>query len=241
MIGAVGGSLMNLAYPYFLDAKGWRGPEYRRVQTYDFLLGVMIMIVLNLAVWTLGAELLHPTHQQIQKLDDLPGLLSTKLGQGGRLLFYAGIFAAIYTSIVGHAVGLGSMGVHAWVRWQAGKPGPRPTAYETQLRATAYRAHPLYKAIIVWLLVSPLLWTIDGAPDFVTLTLTANSAQVVLLPVLAGGLWYIASDHRFIGLKHQNSWWENVLMSALFWLAIWGAFKSVENIWAAFQTGAGGH
>ncbi len=30
MIGAVGGSIMNLVYPYFLDAKGWRGPQYRR-------------------------------------------------------------------------------------------------------------------------------------------------------------------------------------------------------------------
>ena len=36
MIGAVGGSLMNLVYPYFLDAKGWRGPQYRRVQLLRF-------------------------------------------------------------------------------------------------------------------------------------------------------------------------------------------------------------
>ena len=61
MIGAVGGSLMNLAYPYFLEAKGWRGPQYRRlVQFYDFLLAVVVMIVLNLSVWILGAELLYP-------------------------------------------------------------------------------------------------------------------------------------------------------------------------------------
>ena len=60
MIGAVGGSLMNLAYPYFLDAKGWRGPQYRRVQLYDFCLGIVAMLVLNLSVWMLGAELLYP-------------------------------------------------------------------------------------------------------------------------------------------------------------------------------------
>jgi Mn2+/Fe2+ NRAMP family transporter len=29
MIGAVGGSFMNLVYPYFLEAKGWKGPQYR--------------------------------------------------------------------------------------------------------------------------------------------------------------------------------------------------------------------
>ena len=109
MIGAVGGSLMNLVYPYFLDAKGWRGPAYRRVQTYDFVLAVTAMLVLNLAVWVLGAELLYPD-RRIEHLEDLPDLLSHVLGASGRLLFYAGIFSAIYTSIIGHAAGLGSLG-----------------------------------------------------------------------------------------------------------------------------------
>src|SRR6185503_2356078 len=112
MIGAVGGSLMNLVYPYFLEAKGWRGPQYLRVQRYDFLLGIVMMVLLNLAVWTLGAELLFPD-KQIKTLDDLPNLLSTTLGESGRVLFYAGIFAAIYTSIIGHAAGLAYLGSHA--------------------------------------------------------------------------------------------------------------------------------
>ena len=51
-----------------------------------------MMILLNLAVWILGAELLFP-NRQIKTLDDLPQLLSTVLGEPGRLLFYAGIFA----------------------------------------------------------------------------------------------------------------------------------------------------
>ena len=89
MIGAVGGSLMNLVYPYFLDAKGWRGPQYRRVQLYDFILGMVAMLVLNLSIWILGAELLYPD-RHIQQLDDLPNLLSTVLGEPGRVLFYAG-------------------------------------------------------------------------------------------------------------------------------------------------------
>jgi Mn2+/Fe2+ NRAMP family transporter len=75
MIGAVGGSFMNLAYPYFLEEKGWRGPKYLRVQFYDLLLGVVAMVVLNLAVWVLGAELLYPD-RHITDLEDLPNLLS---------------------------------------------------------------------------------------------------------------------------------------------------------------------
>lgn len=219
MIGAVGGSLMNLAYPYFLEAKGWRGPQYRRVQFYDFLLAIVVMIVLNLAVWTLGAELLYPD-KQIKTLEDLPNLLTTLLGRSGGVLFYLGIFAAIYTSVLGHAAGLAFMGSHAWLRWQAG----------TAPIKTDYRQHPLYRWIAVWCLVSPLVWTIPGMPDFVTLTLIANSAQVVLLPLLAGGLWWITASARFIGTQYRNRWWENIVMALLFVLAIYGAIHAVLSI-----------
>ena len=219
MIGAVGGSLMNLAYPYFLEAKGWRGPQYRKVAFYDLLLAVTAMIVLNLAVWTLGAELLYPD-RHIRDLDDLPNLLSGVLGEGGRWLFYAGIFAAVYTSIVGHAAGLASMGTHAWLRWKAGT-GP--------IRGE-YRDHPLYRWLVLWCLVPPLVWTVPGMPDFVTLTLVANSGQVVLLPLLAGGLWWITASPRCIGATYCNRWWENVVLAVLFALALWGAVGSVRSL-----------
>jgi Mn2+/Fe2+ NRAMP family transporter len=219
MIGAVGGSLMNLVYPYFLEAKGWRGPQYLKVQRYDFLLGVIIMIFLNLAVWSLGAELLFPD-KHIKTLDDLPQLLSGVLGESGRILFYAGIFSAIYTSIVGHAAGLGELGAHAWLRSHAA----------TRTGPVNHRSHPMYRTIVLICLVTPLVWTIPGMPDFVTLTLVSNSAQVVLLPVLAGGLWWITASSRYIGEKYRTRWWENAIMVVLFSLAVWGGISSVKTI-----------
>jgi Mn2+/Fe2+ NRAMP family transporter len=224
MVGAVGGSLMNLAYPYFLEEKGWRGPQYLKAQFYDFLLAVTAMIVLNLAVWTLGAELLYPG-TPIRELDDLPRLLSGVLGEGGRWLFYLGIFAAVYTSVLGHAAGLALMASHAWLRWRAGT-GPI---------TSSYRAQPLYPWMVVWCLVPPLVWTIPGMPDFVTLTLVANSGQVILVPALAGGLWWITASARCIGPAHRNRWWENAIMAAVFVLALWGAAGSVRTIAAFFR------
>jgi Mn2+/Fe2+ NRAMP family transporter len=223
MIGAVGGSIMNLAYPYFLDAKGWRGPQYRRVQMYDFLLAMTAMVVLNLAVWTLGAELLYP-HRQIHKLDDLPALISTVLGEGGRVLFYLGIFAAIYTSILGHAAGLGSLGTHAWIRWRT-----RAAPAMSELPR-----HPAYRAIVVWCLVSPMVWVLPNMPDFVLLTLAANSAQVVLVPFLAGGLWRITASSRFIGEEFRTRAWENAVMLVLFVLALYAAVNSVASLSVLF-------
>ena len=223
MIGAVGGSLMNLVYPYFLEAKGWRGPEYRRVQLYDFLLAIAVMIVVDLAIWMLGAELLHPEGLSIKDMDDLPRLLSTTaLGAGGRLLFYAGIFAAVFTSLVGHAIGLAYLGTHALSCWQNAAGSLPPD----------YRRHPCYRGIVVWVLVSPLVWTLPGMPDFVTLTLVVNAGQVVLLPFIAGGLWWITASERFIGPQYRNRWWENSVMALLFALAIYSAWQNLAEFFA---------
>jgi Mn2+/Fe2+ NRAMP family transporter len=219
MIGAVGGSLMNLVYPYFLEAKGWRGPQYRRVASYDFLLAVVAMLVLNLSVWTLGAELLHPD-RHVETLDDLPRLLSAVLGEGGRVLFYLGIFAALYTSILGHAAGLAALGSHAWLRYHS-PPGP--------LRSD-HRQHPVRRTLVVWSLASALVWTLPGMPDFVTLTLVANSAQVVLLPLLAAGLFRITSSARFIGAEYRNRPHENAVMALLVGLAAYGAIGSLRTM-----------
>ena len=220
MIGAVGGSLMNLVYPYFLEAKGWRGPQFRRLQLYDFLLAVAVMIVLNLAIWTLGAELLYPHQLTISEMDDLPWLLIGKLGTGGRTLFYLGILAAIFTSLIGHALGLACLGCHSHQRMLAGT-GPIERDY---------RKSRLYRWIVGWCLLSPLVWTMPGMPDFVTLTLVVNSAQVVLVPFIAGGLWWITASPRFIGAEFKNRWWENSVMALLFGLAIWATYGSVASV-----------
>ncbi|MGH9162672.1 MAG: Nramp family divalent metal transporter [Vicinamibacteraceae bacterium] len=224
MIGAVGGSIMNLVYTYFLDAKGWRGPQYWRLQLYDFLLAMTAMLVLNLAVWTLGAELLYPD-RQIHSLDDLPTLISAVLGEWGRALFYVGIFSAIYTSILGHATGLATLGTHAWLRWRVG------SAPET----TTLQQHALYRALVVWFLVPPLIWALPGMPDFVTLTLMANGAQVVIVPLLAGGLWRITASSRFIGPRFRTRPWENIVMALLFLLALYAAVNSVVALIEHFE------
>ena len=220
MIGAVGGSLMNLVYPYFLESKGWRGPAFRRVQVYDFLLAVTVMIVLNLSIWTLGAELLHPKGVTIDDMDDLPRLLSDVLGEAGRCVFYVGIFSAVFTSIVGQALGLAMMGTHAWLRWEAGSDSINGR----------YEDHRLYRWLVCWLILSPLIWTLPGMPGFVTLTLAGNSLQVLLLPLICGGLWYITATTRCIGPEFRNRWWDNVLMAFLFGLAVYGAYNAARSV-----------
>ncbi len=71
-------------------------------------------------------------------------------------------------------------------------------------------------------------------PDFVMLTLIANSAQVVLVPLLAGGLWWITSNSRFIGARYKTRLWEHAVMAALFVLAVYAAASSIQAIAMVF-------
>ena len=222
MVGAVGGSLLNLVYPYFLEQKGWNSPKYRRVQTYDFILAIVALIIFNLAVWTLGAELVHTSGKKIGVLEDLTSLLSIVLGEGGRKLFYLGMFGAVFTSLLGNGLGLGYLASHAFNRWRKKSSGGEKIDY---------KSHPIYIFIVLWILVSPMVWIFTGKADFVTLTLLANTLMAVLIPALAGGLWWITANRRFIGNEYKNKWWENLIMGFLFVLAVWGAYESALSVY----------
>jgi hypothetical protein len=195
MFGALGGCMMNLTYPYFLEMKGWRGPAYRRLHTCDLLPGVFVMILLNLAVWTLGAELVHGSNRSVEGPDGLVSVLGDVLGSWGERLLLIGVFSAVFTACVGISMPLiASNGVDR-------RRGDVPTA------SVNTKSTPVYRAVILWALISPMIWTLPGMPDFVLLTVIANSLQVLLVPILAGGLWRITASEKHIGRECRNRLW----------------------------------
>ena len=222
LIGTVGGSIANLLYPYFMQQKGWQGPRFRRLQLYDLAFGVAVMVVLNYSVWTIGAELLNPNGITVSNLDDLAKLLTLTLGELGAPIFYLGVFAAVYTSVIGTAAGFGYMCADIVTVSRS----PEPTR-----AARIDAAHsPVYRIVVAWCLFSPLIWSLPGMPGFVVLTIVANAAAVIVLPILSGGLWYITARRAFIGPAYRNRWWENTVMAALFVLSLWGAWQSIVAI-----------
>ena len=84
----MGGSIANLLYSYFIEQKGWKGPAYRRLQNYDLAFGTLVVVILNLSVWTVGAEILHPCQITVEELSDLTKLLTEVLGQLGGPIFH---------------------------------------------------------------------------------------------------------------------------------------------------------
>ena len=229
LIGAVGGSIANLLYPYFIQQKGWRGPRFRRVQLYDLAFGVGVLVFLNLSVWTIGAEVLHARGETIESLEDLAKLLTIALGDLGAPIFYVGVFAAVYSSVIGMAMGFGYLVTDA-VRVHR-------TAETLPAEPFDAGARPVYRIVVAWCLFSPLVWSLPGAPDFIFLTIVGNAASVIVLPVLCGALWILTARRVLIGAEWRNRWWENGFLAALFVLSIWGAWQSVVAIAGAVGWG----
>ncbi|MFP6757952.1 MAG: Nramp family divalent metal transporter [Alphaproteobacteria bacterium] len=222
LIGAVGGSIANLLYPYFMQQKGWRGPGFRRLQRIDLALGTGVIVVLNLAVWTIGAEILNPRGVVIDSLDDLATLLTVALGALGGPIFYLGVIAALYSSILGNAIGYGYLccDVVAVNRASGAVAAARLDVSGSKL----------YRGVAAWCLFSPLIWSLPGMPGFITLTIVANAAAVVVLPVLCASLWILTARKQLIGAEYQNRWWENAIMAGLLVLSVWGAWQAVAAI-----------
>ena len=224
LVGAVAGSLANLMYPYFLREKGWNSPEYLRVQKYDLALGILVIIILDLAVWVLGAEVLHgnpAVDPHNLGMTDIARVLDG-LGHAGFVLFYLGVFGAVGSSIVGNALAYSSMAVHAFLLWRR-----HPEA------ETAYRTHPGYRRMVVWCLFSPIVWVLTGRGDFVPLTVLVNAFQVLLLPLLAMGLWRLTASPGFIGERYRNTVAQNAGMAVFVLVALLGAAGSAQSLLGA--------
>ena len=219
LIGAVGGSISNLLYPYFIQQKGWNSPKYRKIQIYDLAFGTIILVIINLSIWTIGAELLFTKNISINNLDDLGLLLSIAIGKFGEPLFFIGVFAALYSSVIGNAIGFGYL-----ITDSVNVIKSRDIIKKKPLNIANSK---IYRFVILWCLFSPLVWSIPNMPSFITLTLVANAAAVIVLPLLCGSLWIITSSRRYIGSKYKNRIYENITLLILFLLSLWGSYQTI--------------
>ncbi len=87
-----------------------------------------------------------------------------------------------------------------------------------------------YKLMVLWCLISPLIWLLPGMPDFVTMTVLGNAASVILFPVISLALWYITASPKYIGDQYINKWWENILIAILVIVGFVMSYFSIVQI-----------
>jgi Mn2+/Fe2+ NRAMP family transporter len=208
-------------YPYVAEERGWTTPAHRRVQQYDLLFGIFVLIVLDLAVWILGVETIFNKGQQITGLDSLAGILEAQLGSFGSSVFYLGILGTIFCAMIGNPKAYGPLAMDAYLQ----------RAPDTSHRFRGrYASHSLYRWFVAWIVVSPLAWIFFGVTDFVGLTLLVNAAQVVLVPFLVAAIWVVTSRAQDVGPAYVNRWKDHLLIGCLLIAGCIGAYFSAKSL-----------
>ncbi|RKL65041.1 Mn2+/Fe2+ transporter [Salipaludibacillus neizhouensis] len=221
LVGAVAGSLTNLIYPYFLQDKGWTKPIHKKIQRNDLLFGFICAIILNLAIWIVGAEILRPNGIQVESVEDISRALSMHMGQLGSWIFYLGVFGILYSSVIGTANGYGKVITDCYYK----------ITNKILKKDQKIEGDPTFKWISLFLLISPIIWSIPGVTGFIALVLFTNALNVVGLPAIAVGLLIISNQKKYLG-KATNNWFENTVLVVTTVLAIWGSYKILMSFFA---------
>jgi len=221
LIGAVGGSVTNFLYPYYMKEKGWIKPDHKKMQRNDLIFATFMSIVIVLAIWVVGAEILGPNNIVVSELEDISMALSLHFGYLGSFMFYIGVFAILYSSVIAFANGLPKIAIDALHQV---KPERREKYGEK------FENDPLFKWFCLFILVTPIFWSIPGGPGMVTMVVFVNFIGAIGLPIIAVGV-LVLSNQKKLG-KFRNNWFENVLLVGTTILSIWIAIKAVIDTFA---------
>jgi Mn2+/Fe2+ NRAMP family transporter len=223
VIGTVGGSASNLIYPYLMREKGWVGPGYRKLQNYDLLLGVLAILVINVAVWVVAAETLGGRGQALETAEDLATMMQLAIGQAGPLLLWVAVFFVTFDNLPAYSYGFTRMfidGLHQWLPARAGKYGGRGGEDD-----------PWFRWLQIGLLVVlPLVFALPNAPDVVILTVIGNTFAVLTTPVIVVGLLWLTNKKRLMLPGYTNKWWENLILVVSGVIGCWASYHLVVSL-----------
>lgn len=216
VIGAVAGSIANFVHPYVMREKGWIGPEHKRMQRNDLLFAVLVGIIINLAIWVVGAEILRPNGLQVSTLQDLGKALEMFFGPAGWYIFFVGVFATLFASIAGKTTAFPMLITDAF---QHIVPKRR------EKYGKEFHKDPMHKWFMLFILVTPLVWSLPGMPDFVTLTIGVNALNIIGLPIISLGLLFMSNQKSLLDKQYRNNLFENIALLFATGLALWVAFQ----------------
>lgn len=220
LVGAVSGSIANFIYPYGFKEKGWTSPIHLKFQRRDLLFAIAVAIILDLAVWVVGAQVLKPNGIEIHGIEDLAAALGIHLGYFGYVVFYLGVIGGLFSSVIAFATVFPKViidGIHTANPERKAKYGEKP------------ENDPWFKWFSLFILITPVVWSIPGMPGFVSLVVFINILSVVGLPVISVGLLILLNKKKELG-KYVNKWYENLLLVGCTVLALWSSIKLAIDI-----------
>lgn len=205
LIGGVGGTITMAAYGYWLNAKGWKGPEWMATMRLDNRVAYAVTGLFVVAMLIVGAELLHAGGVALQKGDrgllDLDEVLRDRFGPVVSTMFLIGFWATSFTSLIGVWQGVSLMFADFWAHMT-------DRARDEAVRGQHSRAARGY---MLWLTFPPIALLFLDRPF--ALIVAYGVLGSLFMPFLAGTLIWLLNSGR-VPAEWRNGWVSNGLLTA---------------------------
>lgn len=193
---------------YTLRDKGTTRVDYKTTTRYDTIPGALLPGILTIAIIASAATVIPGA--SIESGNDMVDILRPALGSAAVFVFALGLFSAGFSSVM-----TGVPGGH--VLSDALGFGDRIDHRRVRVMATVAIAASLVLVLVF-----------GGAP--IQLILVANAGTLILFPLLAASILYLATRRRVMG-DLTNRWWQTAVGVVGLGVVMWGAYRvAVELI-----------
>jgi len=218
LIGGVGGTITLAAYGYWINAKGWRTPEWIGMMRLDNRVAYIATGIFVIAMLIVGAELLYAAQVSLSGGDrgllDLGNILAERFGRTIATIFLIGFAATTFSSLLGVWQGV-SLLFADFVR--SLRTTPAHALDEDGIDgAPALETTRSFRFYVLWLTFPPMALLLLGEPFALIIAYGAFGA--FFMPFLALTLMWLLNSSRTPG-EWRSGWLSNGLLalaSALF-------------------------
>ncbi|MDO1558351.1 Nramp family divalent metal transporter [Brevundimonas sp. 2R-24] len=228
LIGGVGGTITMAAYGYWLNAKGWHGPEQIPAMRLDNRVAYAATGVFVLAMLIVGAQLLYASGVALKGGDrgllDLAEVLEARFGQPVAMMFLIGFFATAFTSVIGvwQGVSLLFADFFAHVMEQTAK---KPGDGRAPVRG---EGSPAFRGYMLWLTFAPMPLLFLDRPY--ALVLAYGVLGALFMPFLATTLLWLLNSNQ-TPRAWRNGWVSNAgLLAATVLFVALGLNEVVKSL-----------
>ncbi|ADV64023.1 Mn2+ and Fe2+ transporter of the NRAMP family-like protein [Isosphaera pallida ATCC 43644] len=206
VLGGVGGTVTLLSYGYWVRDHGRQGQDGLRICRIDLTICYLLTAAFGMGMILIGSRI-EVEGQGARLATQLADQLGATLGPIGRVLFLAGFWAAVFSSLLGVWQSAPYLLADLWrgrrriqTDWARARVGSLTPSHEEEPDLTSDPAYRWGLAVLAWL---------PAATLFVTSVKTIQYAYAALgslfLPGLAAALLVLNGSPR-LGTAYRNGW-----------------------------------
>jgi len=219
LLGLVGTTfVISAAYyqAYLVRFKGWT-EENLRTGMIDARIGSVIMLLITLMIMTTAASVLRG--KDLTGVADVANQLQPLFGEKGRMIFFAGLFSAAFSSFIVNSM------IGGFILSDSLKLGSMPSDRWPRILTAA--------VLLIGMFVA--LYVIKNDVQPIAAIVAAQAVTVIAAPLMAGVLLWLTNLPGVMG-EHRNGFWMNLAAGfGLVLLVLMAWYTASQKVWPAVR------